>query len=202
MLDHLTALGPVHVDAVKVGVFLKSDRKIAEVRPRARTVNLMLALPRALDDPRVARTMRGSATRTYNVIKLTGPSDVDDQVRGVADRGVRRRDRLSRAAAREPAQPEAQAVPFSAKDVGDTYVPPCVPWYPNDVLPPGAIVPLYDMFRAVTADPLTLTTAFHALVTVCPAGSAYVSVQPFTVDVPVLVTVTSAVKPVFHAFGR
>ena len=71
----------MHVDAVKVGVFLKSDRKIAEVRPRVRAVDLALALPRVLDDPRVARTMRGSATITYHVIKLTGPSDVDDQVR-------------------------------------------------------------------------------------------------------------------------
>ena len=81
ILEHLDGLGPVHVDAVKVGVFLKSDRKIAEVRPRVRAVDLALALPRVLDDPRVARTMRGSATITYHVIKLTGPSDVDDQVR-------------------------------------------------------------------------------------------------------------------------
>jgi hypothetical protein len=81
VLDHLTDLGPVHVDAVKVGVFLKSDRKIAEVRPRVRAVDLLLVLPRAVDDPRVARHIGVSATRTVNVIKLTAASDVDDQVR-------------------------------------------------------------------------------------------------------------------------
>jgi hypothetical protein len=81
VLDHLAALGPVHVDAVRVGVFLKSDRKMAEVRPRVRAVDLMLVLPRAVDHPRVARHIRISADHTVNAIKLTNASDVDDQVR-------------------------------------------------------------------------------------------------------------------------
>ncbi len=35
IIAHLRALGPVHEDAVKVGVFLKHDRKFAELRPTA-----------------------------------------------------------------------------------------------------------------------------------------------------------------------
>jgi hypothetical protein len=37
--DHRTLgrLGPVHEDAVNVGIFLKNDRKIAEFRPRVRS---------------------------------------------------------------------------------------------------------------------------------------------------------------------
>jgi hypothetical protein len=31
ILAHLVSLGPVHEDAVSVGVFLKRDRKLAEV---------------------------------------------------------------------------------------------------------------------------------------------------------------------------
>lgn len=81
VLAHLRTLGPVHLDAVKVGVFLKADRKLAEVRPRARSLNLLFALPRNLDDPRIASRMKGSATRTWYVVKLTGPSDVDGPVR-------------------------------------------------------------------------------------------------------------------------
>ena len=34
VIEHLTTLGPVHEDAVNVGIFLKSDRKIASFRPR------------------------------------------------------------------------------------------------------------------------------------------------------------------------
>ena len=77
-----TALGPVHVDAVKVGVFLKSDRKIAEVRPRVRTRRPHAGAARARSTIRGSPARCGGARRsTYNVIKLTGPSDVDDQVR-------------------------------------------------------------------------------------------------------------------------
>jgi hypothetical protein len=81
VLAHLRTLGPVHLDAVKVGVFLKSDRKLAEIRPRVRSLDLMLALPRSLDDPRVARHLRGSTTHTWHVFKLKDESDVDDQIR-------------------------------------------------------------------------------------------------------------------------
>ena len=35
---YVRGLGPVHEDAVGVGVFLKRDRKLAEVRPRSRDV--------------------------------------------------------------------------------------------------------------------------------------------------------------------
>jgi hypothetical protein len=81
VLDHLRTLGPVHVDAVKVGVFLKSDRKLAEVRPRVRAVDLLVKLSRGLDDARVAGRRPGSTTHTWHVVKLREASDVDDQVR-------------------------------------------------------------------------------------------------------------------------
>ena len=37
VMEHLISLGPVHEDAVNVGIFLKSDRKIARV-PAPRTI--------------------------------------------------------------------------------------------------------------------------------------------------------------------
>jgi hypothetical protein len=45
VIDHLRSLGPIHEDAVNVGIFLKSDRKIAEFRPRVRSVLFSLYLP-------------------------------------------------------------------------------------------------------------------------------------------------------------
>jgi hypothetical protein len=76
---HLESLGPLHADAVKVGVFLKSDRKLVEVRPRARSLTLYLVLLRALDDPRVSGQM-SMADRTLNVIKLTSVDEVDAEL--------------------------------------------------------------------------------------------------------------------------
>jgi len=51
VIDGFAQLGPIYEDAVNVGVFLKSDRKIAEVRPRVRSVQLLLYLPERVDDP-------------------------------------------------------------------------------------------------------------------------------------------------------
>lgn len=82
LIGHLRALGPFHADAVSVGVFLKSDRKFAEVRPKSRWLSLELVLPRPLADARVSRTLRASAGRTIHVIRLTAVADIDDQLRG------------------------------------------------------------------------------------------------------------------------
>ena len=74
-------LGPVHLDAVKVGVFLKADRTLAEVRPRARAVDLLLVLPHPIEHDRIRRTMRASAGMVVSVVALTRPEEVDDDVR-------------------------------------------------------------------------------------------------------------------------
>ena len=78
--DHLATLGPLHADAVRVGVFLKSDRKLAEVRPKARSLSLALFLPRPVDHPRISRRYPPSGDRTAHMIKLLDPDDVDEQL--------------------------------------------------------------------------------------------------------------------------
>ena len=45
ILARLRESGPVHEDAVTVGVFLKAERKICEVRPMARALRMWLLLP-------------------------------------------------------------------------------------------------------------------------------------------------------------
>jgi hypothetical protein len=81
ILEHVLSLGPVHEDAVGVGVFLKSDRKLAEVRPRSRDVTLALYLPRALPAPRFSRVLGRGGPRVVHVLPLRTAADVDDQVR-------------------------------------------------------------------------------------------------------------------------
>jgi len=82
VLDHLLSLGPVHEDATGVGVFLKRDRKLAEVRPRSRDVTLALFLPREVRHPRITRVYRVGAHRIVHVIPLRAPGEVDDEVCG------------------------------------------------------------------------------------------------------------------------
>jgi hypothetical protein len=82
ILAHLRSLGPVHVDAVSVGVFLKAQRKLAELRPMARSVSVGLFLPRLVDDPRIARRISVSADRTVHIVRLTVVDQLDDQLRG------------------------------------------------------------------------------------------------------------------------
>jgi hypothetical protein len=82
VVAHLESVGPVHVDPVRVGVFLRRRRKVAEVRPRARSVALALMLPRRLVHPRVSRQVRVSADRIMHVIPLTRAEEVDEELRG------------------------------------------------------------------------------------------------------------------------
>jgi hypothetical protein len=82
ILDHLDSLGPVHEDATGVGVFLKRNRKLAEVRPRSRDVALWLCLPREVRHPRVTRVLPVAGRRVWHVIPLHAPDDVDDELRG------------------------------------------------------------------------------------------------------------------------
>jgi hypothetical protein len=81
VIEPLRALGPVHEDAVNVGIFLKSDRKIAEFRPRVRSVLLHVILPSQQDHPRLLRAMPVAGDRQVHSLKLTSPDDVDDELR-------------------------------------------------------------------------------------------------------------------------
>ena len=81
IVDHLATLGPVHADAVYVGVFLKRVQKLAEVRPKTRSVSLELVLPRAVESTRVARRITISPARVVHVVKLTDVAQVDDELR-------------------------------------------------------------------------------------------------------------------------
>jgi len=81
VMDHITTLGPVHVDAVQVGVFLFSDRKFAEIRPMVRALSVNLMMSRVVDHPRVGRTYRFGLERHSSEVRLTEPSQVDDELR-------------------------------------------------------------------------------------------------------------------------
>ena len=80
IVAHVATLGPVHADAVGVGVFLKRGRTLAELRPKARALSLSLILPRRVDDARVARTIDLPGGRVVHFVKLRDAGDVDDRI--------------------------------------------------------------------------------------------------------------------------
>ena len=82
IMDHLAKLGPVHADSVKVGVFLLSDRKFAEIRPMARALSVNLLMSRPLEGARVVRSERITAERFWSVVRVKDPGEVDDVLCG------------------------------------------------------------------------------------------------------------------------
>ncbi len=86
LMAELRKLGPVHVDGVGVGVFLKHQRKFAELRPKQRWLSLEVVLPYRAEHQRVRRHLPLSPGRLMHVVRLATPADVDEQVnRWLAD---------------------------------------------------------------------------------------------------------------------
>ncbi|MFQ5966695.1 MAG: DUF5655 domain-containing protein [Acidimicrobiia bacterium] len=81
VLGHLEALGPMHVEPVSVGIFIKSTGSFVELRPMTRWVALWFPMAREIAHSRIARKPVRSGRRIYHVVNLFEPDDVDDQVR-------------------------------------------------------------------------------------------------------------------------
>jgi hypothetical protein len=81
VMAHVATLGPVHVEPVSVGIFLKRSRTFAELRPKVRWVALSVALASVVRDPRVSSRVAVGGGRTWYSIRLAGPDDVDGDVR-------------------------------------------------------------------------------------------------------------------------
>lgn len=77
----LRRLGDLHEDAVGVGVFLKRQRKLAEVRPLATMVKVLAFLPASAPSPAVVRRAP-LGDRVLHVVNLHRVDDVD---RALAD---------------------------------------------------------------------------------------------------------------------
>lgn len=82
VMRHLETVGPIHVEPVSVGIFLKRAQTFAQLRPKQRWVALSFGLPRRVSHPTITRKVIPYSGRYYHVANLTGPDDVDDQLRG------------------------------------------------------------------------------------------------------------------------
>jgi hypothetical protein len=81
VMAHVTTLGPVHVEPVSVGIFLKRAQTFAQLRPRDRFVALSFSLPRKVAHDRITRKVVHYHGRYHHVANLRGPDDLDDDLR-------------------------------------------------------------------------------------------------------------------------
>lgn len=82
VMAFLEELGPVYVEPVTVGIFIKSSRSFLELRPRSKWVALWFPLPQRIDHPRIARRIKGSGDKTFYAVNLRRPDELDDVVKG------------------------------------------------------------------------------------------------------------------------
>lgn len=77
---HLDTLGPVIVEPVSVGIFLKKPATVAQLRPATRWVDLTFPLGRQVRHPRIVRKPAASSGRFWHAVRLTGPEDLDEEI--------------------------------------------------------------------------------------------------------------------------
>ena len=81
VLAHLETVGPVHVEPVSVGIFLKRAGRVAQLRPMQKWVALSFSLPYRVEHPRMSRKVIPYHGRYYHVFNIRGPEDIDDAIR-------------------------------------------------------------------------------------------------------------------------
>ena len=73
VMAHLESVGPVHVEPVSVGIFLKNPRKFAELRPKQRWVALSFSLHRAARHRTITRKVIPYGGRYWHIANLATP---------------------------------------------------------------------------------------------------------------------------------
>lgn len=78
LLRRLTPLGPIHLDVVSVGIFLKNPGKFAELRPMQRWVAISFPLRRRAQHRTITRKVIEYGNQFWHVANVATPEDVDD----------------------------------------------------------------------------------------------------------------------------
>jgi Domain of unknown function (DUF5655) len=79
--DYARTLGPVHVEPVSVGIFIKKAGSFVELRPMTRWVAMSFPLARRVTHPLIARKPIEAGSRIYHVVNLRTPEDLNRTVR-------------------------------------------------------------------------------------------------------------------------
>ena len=77
VMAHLAGVGPVHVEPVSVGIFLKRAQTFAELRPMTKWVAVSFGLPHRVAHPRITRKPIQYGRRWWHVANVRDPGDLD-----------------------------------------------------------------------------------------------------------------------------
>ena len=77
---YISTLGPVFVEPVSVGIFLKKAGSFIELRPMTKWVAMSFPLQRTVVHPQISRKPIVAGARTYHYVNMRSPADLTDQV--------------------------------------------------------------------------------------------------------------------------
>jgi Domain of unknown function (DUF5655) len=77
VMAHMRQVGPVHIEPVSVGIFLKRARTFAELRPMTKWVAVSFSLPRPARHKSIRRKITDYNGHYYHVANVAGPEDLD-----------------------------------------------------------------------------------------------------------------------------
>jgi Domain of unknown function (DUF5655) len=80
VMEHLRDVGPVHVEPVSVGIFLKRSGTFAELRPMKNWVAMSFSLPRPAKHKSFRRKVVNYNGRYFHVANVAGPEDLDEDL--------------------------------------------------------------------------------------------------------------------------
>jgi uncharacterized protein DUF5655 len=83
VVANLEGVGPVHVEPVSVGIFLKRSQSFAELRPMRKWVAISFSLPRAATHRLITRKVNRWGGSYWHVANVPTAADVDDQLLGL-----------------------------------------------------------------------------------------------------------------------
>jgi hypothetical protein len=81
VIAHLRTLGPVHVEPVSVGIFLKRAQSFCQLRPMTRWTAMSFSLDHRVQHPTIVRKPQEWSGRWWHVANLRSANDVDDRLR-------------------------------------------------------------------------------------------------------------------------
>ena len=73
-------VGPIHVEPVSVGIFLKRARGFSELRPMTKWVAVSFSLPRTLTSHRISRKVYDAGAAKWHVVNVRTADEVDDEL--------------------------------------------------------------------------------------------------------------------------
>jgi hypothetical protein len=73
-------VGPIHVEPVSVGIFLKRARGFCELRPMTKWVAVGFSLPRTLQTHRLSRKVYDGGASKWHRVNVHSPDEVDEEL--------------------------------------------------------------------------------------------------------------------------